>query len=233
MRYWARAFRLNPTNPETVIGTAMARVSLGDRDAALRDLNQSIGRGLFDPAVYWLRGRILRDESRFLPAAADYDAATRLQPEDPALWQEYASVLDKVDASSDRALGSARTTAKQNAAVFASDNADSTTAIPAIARLYITVSDAALAKRLDEVRKELQKDRSLYVPPARVVRDVARKQNVLSYVFEEDADEAGQVAVRLRALGIPVDSVALRDRGKERRRHFDLLLTGNLPPLLR
>lgn len=233
LRFWDRVLALDPGRTDAIIGAATTRRGLGENDVALQGLTQSIERGVSDPGVYRLRGSILTSGGQYRLAIADYDAATHLQPDNGALWLEFDNVLDRAGAGSDPTLQDKKRTAESAIAAFAAPAAARATAVPAIARLYITVADATAAQRLDGVRTELQKDGTLYVPPARVVARPSPRQNALGFVFEEDRTEAQQLVKRLQELGIPVKATGPRPPGDERRRHFDLWLTGELPPLLR
>jgi Flp pilus assembly protein TadD len=46
-----------------------------------------------DFEVRMLHGRILRDQRKFAPAAADFFRATKLKPDSPEAWSEFAGVL--------------------------------------------------------------------------------------------------------------------------------------------
>lgn len=80
-------------SPERSIALAEAFAKTNQPAKALAALSPAVGALPSDAELRMFRGRLLRDQRKFRDAAADFLAATRLEPKRVEAWNELAYVL--------------------------------------------------------------------------------------------------------------------------------------------
>jgi len=79
------------------VGLVQAYLKTHQPDLALPLIDQQLAASPNDYELVMLKGRIVRDQRKFEPAAAIFAQATRLRPDDWMAWSELAGVLVLAD----------------------------------------------------------------------------------------------------------------------------------------
>lgn len=74
-------------------GLAEAYLKINQPDKAQPVVEQILAQNPNDYDILMLHGRLIRDQRKFPEAAAEFERATKLKPDDPKAWSELAGVL--------------------------------------------------------------------------------------------------------------------------------------------
>jgi len=87
-----RAVSRSPTSANR-FALATAYIKLKQADKALPLLNLVVAEEPDDFELLMVRGRLLRDQRKFLPAAQDFVQAIQIKPKSAEAWREFAGML--------------------------------------------------------------------------------------------------------------------------------------------